>query len=236
MDLTYRVRSALGCATGEEHHQIQKNKVYGDNRTFFRGRLISGPDVQTCAVTFLLVFAPSVVWHIEVAAFWGQRRVGIVFALVGALLQLTSLLSLLVTAFSDPGIIPRQKEYDETYEPRTETYRSRQGAERLQAQAEAQIQSHAQVCIQVPNHIFIFLQRHIHIHMPIQKHIHIQTHIYMYMYMNINIYKNLNMFIHKNRYKDKHIHTDVDTDRGIKTHIETEPRRCRDTQGADKIE
>uniref|UniRef100_A0A7S1AFM5 Palmitoyltransferase n=1 Tax=Noctiluca scintillans TaxID=2966 RepID=A0A7S1AFM5_NOCSC len=125
MDLIHRVRSALGYATGEEHHQVQKNKVYGDNRTFFRGRLISGPDVQTCAFTFLLVFAPSVVWHIEVGAFWGQRRVGIVFAFLGALLQLTSLLSLLVTAFSDPGIIPRQKEYDETYEPRTETYRSR---------------------------------------------------------------------------------------------------------------
>ena len=50
----------------------EKNKVYGDNRPFFRGRLISG--CKACAITFLLVFAPSVVWHIEVGAFWGYRE------------------------------------------------------------------------------------------------------------------------------------------------------------------
>ena len=80
--------------------KYRKNKVYGDNRTFFRGRLISGPDVQTFR-SFCCVAHRS-------GCVLGQRRVGIVFALVGALLQLTSLLSLFwsphsPTLASSPG-------------------------------------------------------------------------------------------------------------------------------------
>lgn len=102
--------------------------MYGENLIFFGGRLIAGPDARHCALTFLLVLAPSVLWHVEVGVFWIRRSGAFVLVVVFVLLQIISLTSLVLTAFSDPGIIPRQGEFDETLDPRTGTHRPRQPA------------------------------------------------------------------------------------------------------------
>ena len=57
--------SDLSCATGENQPPEQKNNVYDETRTSFDGQLICGLGARTCALTFLLVFALSVAWHVE---------------------------------------------------------------------------------------------------------------------------------------------------------------------------
>uniref|UniRef100_A0A7S1MFG2 Palmitoyltransferase n=1 Tax=Alexandrium catenella TaxID=2925 RepID=A0A7S1MFG2_ALECA len=101
------------------------HRVYGNNKVFLQGRLISGPDVRSCAFSVVMIAAPSVLWHIEVGEFFATRY-SIVMPIVVGLMQAASLLLLVCTAFSDPGIMPRQKDYAEQYDPRSNTYRAKQ--------------------------------------------------------------------------------------------------------------
>jgi len=101
------------------------NKVYGNNLVFFDGRLFSGPDVRSCAASTLMILVPSIVWQIEVGAFLAARS-SVIIPILVAIIQIMSLFLLQVTAFSDPGIVPRQKAYQEQYDARTKSYRHRQ--------------------------------------------------------------------------------------------------------------
>jgi hypothetical protein len=67
---------------------------------------------------------PSLLWHIEVGSFLATHHSWFLPFLV-VLIQLATVKLLLATAFSDPGIMPRQKDFTEIYDPRTQTYRSR---------------------------------------------------------------------------------------------------------------
>jgi len=103
----------------------QAHKLYGTNRVFCGGRLVSGPDGRSCIATFTMILVPSVLWQVEVAS-WLAERYTVLFGILGAMLQVASLTFLLATAFSDPGIVPRQKEYTEICDLRTTTYRNKQ--------------------------------------------------------------------------------------------------------------
>mmetsp|Transcript_33733 Transcript_33733/g.104792 ORF Transcript_33733/g.104792 Transcript_33733/m.104792 type:complete len:353 (-) Transcript_33733:23-1081(-) len=100
-------------------------KIFGNNRVFFKGRFISGPDSRSCIATILMVWVPAIVWQVRVGSFFAGRG-GFVMPLVVAVLQVASLGFLLATAFSDPGIMPRQKDYSEQYDPRTGCFRTKQ--------------------------------------------------------------------------------------------------------------
>uniref|UniRef100_A0A7S0FUU4 Palmitoyltransferase n=1 Tax=Pyrodinium bahamense TaxID=73915 RepID=A0A7S0FUU4_9DINO len=99
------------------------HKVYGDNKVFCKGRLISGPDVRSCAFSALMIVVPSVLWHVDATLMY--ERYTPIPILIG-LMQLASLVLLLVTAFSDPGIMPRQRDYSEQYDDRTKAFRNKQ--------------------------------------------------------------------------------------------------------------
>mmetsp|Transcript_52853 Transcript_52853/g.136466 ORF Transcript_52853/g.136466 Transcript_52853/m.136466 type:complete len:328 (-) Transcript_52853:413-1396(-) len=97
-------------------------KLYGNNIHFFNGRFIAGPDSRSCIASLLMVTVPSILWQLEVGSFF-SRRYSVFFPILAFILQVFSLVFLLATAFSDPGIIPRQKDYTEQYDARTKTYR-----------------------------------------------------------------------------------------------------------------
>mmetsp|Transcript_149452 Transcript_149452/g.461380 ORF Transcript_149452/g.461380 Transcript_149452/m.461380 type:complete len:330 (-) Transcript_149452:23-1012(-) len=101
------------------------HRIYGNNKVFCRGRFISGPDVRSCAASVLMIAVPSVIWHIRVGVFFAERY-SIAMPVVVGLMQAASLALLLCTAFSDPGIMPRQRDYTEQYDARTRTYRAKQ--------------------------------------------------------------------------------------------------------------
>lgn len=105
--------------------QEMTQRVYGNNKVFCRGRLISGPDVRSCAASVLMIAVPSVIWHIKVGNFLAIRY-SILMPIVVGLMQVAALALLLCTAFSDPGIMPRQKDYAEQYDARTKTFRAKQ--------------------------------------------------------------------------------------------------------------
>uniref|UniRef100_A0A7S4RPI8 Palmitoyltransferase n=1 Tax=Alexandrium monilatum TaxID=311494 RepID=A0A7S4RPI8_9DINO len=100
-------------------------KIYGNNRVFCKGRFISGPDSRSCIATGLMVWVPAMVWHVTVGSFLFGRG-WLVLPILGAVLQVCSLGFLLATAFSDPGIMPRQKDYSEQHDPKTKCFRTRQ--------------------------------------------------------------------------------------------------------------
>lgn len=100
-------------------------KRYGNNRVFCKGKLISGPDAKSCIASFLMILIPSIVWHATVGKFFADRYSFIIPALT-AIFQICSLCLLVCTAFSDPGIMPRQKDHQEVYDPRTKTHRMKQ--------------------------------------------------------------------------------------------------------------
>jgi len=100
-------------------------KVYGNSQVLCGGRFISGPDGRSCAATVLMVVVPSVAWQLTVGKFFGEQYSGLV-PFVGAVLLLASLVLLLATAFSDPGIMPRQKDATEQEDPLTGARRTKQ--------------------------------------------------------------------------------------------------------------
>jgi len=100
------------------------HKLFGNNRHFFKGKLISGPDCRSCIGSFFMILVPSVLWQIQVGPFFTDRHT-IVIALFVALTQVMSLTLLVWTAFSDPGIMPRAKVYEEAFDPRTKLNRTK---------------------------------------------------------------------------------------------------------------
>lgn len=100
-------------------------KIYGNNRHYYHGRFISGPDGRSCIATLLMVLVPSVLWVAVTGSFFAKRYT-LAFSVFGILLTLTSVGLLMATAFSDPGIIPRAKDYTEHYDARTKSYRMKQ--------------------------------------------------------------------------------------------------------------
>jgi len=100
-------------------------KVYGNNRIFCNGKFIAGPDVKSCVASTLMILLPSILWQIEVGTFFAERY-SIIFPIVGLLTQVGSLVLLFATAMSDPGIMPRQKHFQEYYDSKSKSFRSRQ--------------------------------------------------------------------------------------------------------------
>uniref|UniRef100_A0A7S1LEL9 Palmitoyltransferase n=1 Tax=Alexandrium catenella TaxID=2925 RepID=A0A7S1LEL9_ALECA len=100
-------------------------KIFGNNRVFCKGRFISGPDSRSCIATTLMVWVPAIVWQVEVGSYFVDRG-GIVVSLIVGALQVASLGFLLGTAFSDPGIMPRQKDYSEQYDAKAKCFRAKQ--------------------------------------------------------------------------------------------------------------
>lgn len=103
---------------------MAQHKLYGNSLHFFEGRFISGPDARSCIASVLMILVPSILWHVSVGAFFA-RSYSPIFSIFGVLLQLAALVLLISTAFTDPGIMPRSKEYTEHYDPHSKSYRQK---------------------------------------------------------------------------------------------------------------
>lgn len=71
-----------------------------------------------------MVLVPSILWQIAVGT-WFTDRYSAVIAIFTGILQVFSLIFLVSTAFADPGIMPRQKEYTEIFDQKTKTNRTK---------------------------------------------------------------------------------------------------------------
>mmetsp|Transcript_33695 Transcript_33695/g.94669 ORF Transcript_33695/g.94669 Transcript_33695/m.94669 type:complete len:352 (+) Transcript_33695:2-1057(+) len=100
-------------------------KVYGNNKVFAGGRVISGPDPRSCLASLLMICVPSACWQVQVGPFIAGRYFWPMPLVAGALTLAASGL-LLRTAFSDPAIMPRQKSFIERYDRRTKSFPSKQ--------------------------------------------------------------------------------------------------------------
>eukprot|EP01023_Acetabularia_acetabulum_P032277 TRINITY_DN30153_c0_g1_i1.p2 TRINITY_DN30153_c0_g1~~TRINITY_DN30153_c0_g1_i1.p2 ORF type:complete len:147 (-),score=27.81 TRINITY_DN30153_c0_g1_i1:5-445(-) len=97
----------------ERQKRIYENDWPGKEVFFCGGRLIAGPGWPNLFVTVLLIVAPLAVFLVFPARYLGQEISWAFFA-VGSALGLFSLLWLLITGCTDPGIMPRQAP-DEQY-------------------------------------------------------------------------------------------------------------------------
>eukprot|EP00439_Symbiodinium_sp_Y106_P030190 s2295_g3.t1 len=104
---------------------IMPEKLNGYNQVFCKGRFIAGPDARSSALSVLMILVPSILWQIFVGAFFADQY-GVLLPLFAFLLQVGSLGLLLATAFSDPGIMPRQKDFTEHYDERAKVFRTRE--------------------------------------------------------------------------------------------------------------
>ena len=102
----------------------------GNNFFFCDGHIITGPDVNSAMFTPFLIVIPVVVYFIWVCPdLWYHVHPAVV--IVGATLAAMSLGSFMLTAFRDPGILPRRTEPDwEEVEVVQRELRERIGAQR----------------------------------------------------------------------------------------------------------
>jgi len=100
-------------------------KLFGYNKVYCQGRFISGPDGKSCVVSLLMILVPSILWQIQPGVFYA-RRYTVVISLLAGCLGIACLALLVATAFSDPGIMPRQQDWQEQFDERTQTKRSKQ--------------------------------------------------------------------------------------------------------------
>eukprot|EP00747_Dinoflagellata_sp_TGD_P044790 gnl/TRDRNA2_/TRDRNA2_143467_c0_seq4.p1 gnl/TRDRNA2_/TRDRNA2_143467_c0~~gnl/TRDRNA2_/TRDRNA2_143467_c0_seq4.p1 ORF type:complete len:421 (-),score=40.18 gnl/TRDRNA2_/TRDRNA2_143467_c0_seq4:24-1286(-) len=121
-----------GCCSSEEAGDTSDydmsqapKKIYGSNRVLCKGRLITGPDARSCIGSFGMILVPSIIWQIEVGSFFADRY-SILIPLTCGFLQIASLVLLVNTCFSDPGIMPRQKDYTEYFDSQTKMFRTKQ--------------------------------------------------------------------------------------------------------------
>lgn len=105
--------------------KVSDLRMYGNNRVFCEGRFIGGPDVRSCAASFLLILFPSILWHIFVGP-WFAEQYSAAWSLIGIILLLPSLSLLVASALTDPGILPRQQDFSECFDWRTGVFRDRQ--------------------------------------------------------------------------------------------------------------
>lgn len=103
----------------------QRQKVYGENRFFCKGKLITGPDGRSAIASFIMVLVPAIIWAVKVGDYFSSTQ-SVVFLVVGNLMAVLSLASLVGTAFSDPGIIPRLVYYEEHFDHLSCQYRTKQ--------------------------------------------------------------------------------------------------------------
>ncbi|KAF4651267.1 Palmitoyltransferase zdhhc14 [Perkinsus olseni] len=93
---------------------------YGDVKIWFRGLLLTGPDWYQGYGTFFAILVPAVLADIFVAPTFGWAN-GVLFVL----LQFVTLCLLMMTIYSDPGIIPRLEHHAEYLDPATAEHRTR---------------------------------------------------------------------------------------------------------------
>jgi len=93
------------------HEKLNTRRKYrewkGKNKLLFSGRIIGGSEIRKLFRTIALVGIPSGLFTIFVAGEYCSRYGEYHVVIVGAALALLSISSLLKTAFTDPGIIPR---------------------------------------------------------------------------------------------------------------------------------
>jgi len=100
-------------------------KLYGENKVFCEGRFISGPDARSSVLSVLMILVPSILWQVVVGSFFAIEYSWLI-PLLAAGLQLSSIALLLATAMSDPGIMPRQPDFSQTYDEHTKVFRTRE--------------------------------------------------------------------------------------------------------------
>ncbi|KAF7440631.1 Eukaryotic peptide chain release factor GTP-binding subunit [Pleurotus ostreatus] len=85
------------------------------NRFFLRGRLLTGGDSPWAFVaSFTLLLTVGGVWLGTTCVYWWQNQ-SPALAAVGIYLTLVSITTMLSTAFTDPGILPRNLDLDPPY-------------------------------------------------------------------------------------------------------------------------
>lgn len=100
-------------------------KLNGYNQVYCKGRFISGPDARSSILSVFMIFVPSLLWQIFVGSFFAAQY-SVLIPILGFMLQVSSLYLLLATALSDPGIMPRQKDFTEHYDERSKVWRTRE--------------------------------------------------------------------------------------------------------------
>lgn len=100
-------------------------KLNGYNQVYCKGRFISGPDARSSILSVFMIFVPSLLWQIFVGSFFAAQY-SILIPILGFMLQVSSIYLLLATALSDPGIMPRQKDFTEHYDERAKVWRTRE--------------------------------------------------------------------------------------------------------------
>lgn len=99
-------------------------RVYGDNHIFCKGRLIAGPDARNGIASFVMVLVPSSLFVIKVGEFFWEKYSPAVLCL-GLVLEVGSLVLLILTIFSDPGIVPRQQDFKEHFDAASKLFRQK---------------------------------------------------------------------------------------------------------------
>mmetsp|Transcript_96240 Transcript_96240/g.170914 ORF Transcript_96240/g.170914 Transcript_96240/m.170914 type:complete len:341 (+) Transcript_96240:125-1147(+) len=104
----------------EEEHQI-----YGENKVFCRGRFIGGPDIASCGVSLAMIVIPTILWQAQAGYYFMTQAtpLAVLIPLAEIVMQFGAGVLLLATALSDPGILPRQKEYANTQDLKTKVFR-----------------------------------------------------------------------------------------------------------------
>eukprot|EP00931_Biecheleriopsis_adriatica_P030837 TRINITY_DN18128_c0_g1_i1.p1 TRINITY_DN18128_c0_g1~~TRINITY_DN18128_c0_g1_i1.p1 ORF type:complete len:327 (+),score=56.03 TRINITY_DN18128_c0_g1_i1:63-983(+) len=85
-----------------------RQKLRGDCQVSHWMRYIFESEKKWCLVTAVMIVVPSIVWHVEVGAFLVVDH-GIALSVFGSILQVLTLLLMVATALTDPGVLPRRK-------------------------------------------------------------------------------------------------------------------------------
>lgn len=100
-------------------------KLYGHNQVFCEGRFISGPDARSSILSVMMVVIPAILWQVFPGSYF-LTEVSFLIPVLGLGLTVSSVILLLATALSDPGIMPRQKDFTEHYDERQKVFRTRE--------------------------------------------------------------------------------------------------------------
>ncbi|KAF4660412.1 Palmitoyltransferase zdhhc14 [Perkinsus chesapeaki] len=93
---------------------------YGDVKTWCRGMLLTGPDWYQGYGTLIAILAPAILTDVFVVPAFGWAN-GVLFVL----LQFVTMSLLMMTIYSDPGILPRLEHHAEYIDSATGEHRTR---------------------------------------------------------------------------------------------------------------